>query len=346
MSVTAKARDVWDALAGNQRVRPVNPLIVGIVGILAATLALALVLVIPRVSFSVRTDGYTAELANAAGLTDSDYVYVAGVPAGRVTAVDLAGDHVVVHFRLDGARHLGSTTSAGVKLSTILGKRYLDVSPSGPGDLSDDGVIPLSRTSVPYSLDDIGSSAIETADDLDLGGLQKMLTVVTDTVPQDATLNREALSGVSAASAILAKNADQVTQLLDSSRTLTDVLVGQQDQLTTLLGNADVVMTTLATRREAIHRMVDDLRALIAQASQFLGENTVELDSLLANARKVTDRLDANLANLDALLTMGAPAARALVNATGNGDWADVSAPSAVIADNLLCVVGLITGCS
>ncbi len=199
------------------------------------------------------------------------------------------------------------------------------MSPSGPGDLGDDGVIPLSRTSVPYSLDDIGSSALETADDLDLGGLQKMLTVVTDTVPQDATLNREALSGVSAASAILAKNADQVTQLLDSSRTLTDVLVGQQDQLTTLLGNADVVMNTLATRREAIRRMVDDLQALIAQASQFLGENTAELDSLLANARQVTERLDANLANLDALLTTGAPAARALVNATGNGDWADVS---------------------
>lgn len=144
---------------------------------------------------------------------------MAGVPAGRVTAVDLAGDHVVVHFRLDGERHLGSTTSAGVKLSTILGKRYLDVAPSGgPGDLGGDdgGVIPLRRTGVPYSLDDIGSSAIETADELDLGGgLQKMLAVVTETLPQDANLNREALAGVSAASAILAKNADQVTQLLD-----------------------------------------------------------------------------------------------------------------------------------
>lgn len=63
MSVTEEVRDVWDSLAGNQRVRPVNPLIVGIAGILAATLALALVLVIPRVSFAVRTDGYTAELA-------------------------------------------------------------------------------------------------------------------------------------------------------------------------------------------------------------------------------------------------------------------------------------------
>ncbi|MFZ2173548.1 MAG: MCE family protein [Rhodococcus sp. (in: high G+C Gram-positive bacteria)] len=345
MSFANKVRDVWDSLSGNQRVRPVKPLVVGAVGIVAAVLVLAVVVVVPRLSFVVRTDGYTAELANAAGLTTSDYVYVAGVPAGRVTDVELAGDHVRVHFRLDNARHLGTTTSAGVKLSTILGKRYLDVSPSGPGDLEEERVIPLSRTSVPYSLDEIGSSAIDTAANLDLEGLQNMVGAVTDTLPKDATLNKDALAGVSAASAILARNADQVSQLLDSSRTLTDVMVGQRDRITTLLGNADVVMDTLATRREAIHQMVDDLESLVTQASAFLGENTGELDTLLANARQVTDRLNANLANIDALLTQGAPAARALANSTGNGDWADVSAPAAFIADNLLCVVGLITGC-
>jgi phospholipid/cholesterol/gamma-HCH transport system substrate-binding protein len=346
MTFVDKIRDVWDSLSGKERVRPVSPLAVGAVGITAATLVLAVVLVVPRLSFTVRTDAYTAELANAAGLTTSDYVYVAGVPAGRVTEVELAGDRVHVHFRLDGERRLGSTTSAGVKLSTILGKRYLDVAPSGPGETPSNGVIPLSRTSVPYSLDDIGSGAIEAAGELDVEGLQKMVATVTDTMPTDATLNRDALAGISAASAILAKNADQITQLLDSSRTVTDVLVSQQDQLSTLLGNAEVVMKTLATRREAIRQMVEDLESLVAQASQFLGENTHDLDLLLANARQVTDRLNANLGNIDALLTQGAPAARALVNSTGTGDWADVSAPSAFIADNLLCVVGLLTGCS
>ncbi len=39
------------------------------------------------------------------------------------------------------------------------------------------------------------------------------------------------------------------------------------------------------------------------------------------------------------------PAIRAITNATGNGDWADVNSPSLVMPDNLLCALNIQREC-
>ena len=36
---------------------------------------------------------------------------------------------------------------------------------------------------------------------------------------------------------------------------------------------------------------------------------------------------------------------RTITDATGNGNWADVVSPSAVIPDNMLCLLGVMQGC-
>ena len=110
----------------------------GVVGIALIGALLLAALAVPQGWYLVRTGAYSAEFANAGGLTAADPVYVAGVPAGRVDSVELAAGRVEVHFRLDDRQSLGDRTRAAVKLRTVLGKRYLEITPAGSGPVGPD----------------------------------------------------------------------------------------------------------------------------------------------------------------------------------------------------------------
>ncbi|WP_243770264.1 MCE family protein [Amycolatopsis acidicola] len=322
-----------------------NPLRTGALAAAVALVLVAAAVLAPNAWFKARTDDFHAQLANASGLQQDDPVYVAGVPAGRVTGIGLAGDRVDVAFRLDSGVGLGSTSRAEVKLMTVLGRRYLAVEPSGPGRMRAGDTIPLERTSVPYLLDDLGRQAEQTTQDLDLGRLRQMMQTLVQTVPDDPAQLGQALDGVTAVTGMISGNSGQITQLLDGTQQLTDTLLAQQNTLVSLLGNADLVLKTLMDRRTAITQLIDDVSALTTTASQLLHDDGPQLDSLLDQLHGITGTLTANSQNLGAAIDKLAPTARYLANATGNGDWADVSGPAGPLPDNVLCLAGLAKGC-
>lgn len=320
-----------------------NPMVTGaLAGVVLFALVVAAVIA-PKLAFLARTTDYTAEFANAAGLTAHDQVYVAGVPSGRVTEVSLAGDRVHVKFRLDNDQPLGETSSASIKLLTILGTRYLSVQPAGSGQL--DKVIPLERTSVPYSLDELAGAATGTVEQLDLAALQKMVHTMREVIPEDPALLNNALTGVATASDLIARRDSQFDQLLEATKTVTTDLLGQRDTLISLVGDATVVAQMLDSRRAVIRQLIADVGALAGQLRTFLADNADVIGPLLNRMHELVNAMAANEKALSDTLTQLAPTSRYLANATGNGPWADVVGPAGPLPDNLLCVSGLILGC-
>lgn len=317
----------------------------GAVGAVVVLLVLAASATVPRLLFRWRTDEYHAEFANAAGLTEGTQVVLAGVPSGRVTEVALAGDRVRVTFRLDDAHTLGGATRAAVKLRTVLGTRYLSVDTAGPGRLAPGGTIPLERTSVPYSLDELQADAQSTADGLDLTALRAMIRSVEEVTPQDPELLGRALDGVAAASAVLGDRHAQLQDLLRSTRTLTTTLVEQQDTLVALLGDAQLVVDTLQQRRAVVRQLITDVHTAVDHLHRLAVDNRDVLDPLLADLHALTDSLERNDRAIDASLQRIGPVGRYLANASGNGPWVDVSAPLGPVPDNVLCAAGLLEGC-
>ncbi|GAB2673770.1 MCE family protein [Saccharopolyspora gloriosae] len=325
------------------RRRERDPIVVGAVGLVVALLVLGAVVAVPQLSFLWRTREYTAEFANAGGLTADAQVHVAGVPAGRVTGMDIAGDRVRVTFRLDREQRLGTATSASVRLATIMGSRYLAVEPAGLGEL--DSVIPRERTRIPYSLDELGADATGTAEQLDLEAMRRMMSTAREAAPQDPELLGRALTGIAGAAELIDRHDAQLDELLDGARSTTATLVEQQDALVELLGDADLILRTLTERREAVLRLIDDVDALSAQLDGFLAENSAKLGPLLSDLREITAALRRDeQAIAQTIATLG-PAGRSLANATGNGSWGDVSGPAGPLPDNLLCLAGLVEGC-
>lgn len=322
-----------------------NPMVTGA---LAGAVLFALVagaVIAPKLVFLARTNDYTAEFANAAGLTAHDQVYVAGVPSGRVTEVSLAGDRVHVRFRLDNDQPLGEASSASIKLLTILGTRYLSVQPAGSGKLDEDTIIPLERTSVPYSLDELAGAATGTVEQLDLAALQKMVHTMREVIPQDPGLVNNALTGVAAASDLIARRDKQFDQLLEATKTVTSDLLGQRDTLISLVGDATAVAQMLDSRRAVIRQLIADVGSLSAHLRKFLADNADVLGPLLNRLHELVTAMSANEKALSDTLTQLAPTSRYLANATGNGPWADVVGPAGPLPDNLLCVSGLVLGC-
>ena len=127
---------------------------VGIVGIvLVVTISLA-TLQYNKLPFIRSGATFTAFFVDAGGLVPGDPVHVAGVRSGEVDQVSLDGPKVLVKFTLDESIVLGQKTSAAIKTNTVLGRKSLDVVPTGQGALRTSDTIPLDRTTSPYSLNE------------------------------------------------------------------------------------------------------------------------------------------------------------------------------------------------
>lgn len=322
-----------------------GPIFAGIVGSVVALLTLSVAVLTPKVFYLMRTKEYTAQFVNAAGLGPGADVHVAGVPAGRVTDVVLAGDHVRLTFRLDRGQDLGRTSSAAVKIATIMGKRYLAVRPSGIGKLDSGEAIPVDRTSVPYSLDTLGSDAKQTVDELDLPKLREMMGTMRQLAPEDPNLLGETVNGVGAAAEVLNRQSEQIDELLKGAQSVSTSMVEQQDTLVTLVGDADLVMRTLDSRRATIRQLIDDVNLLTGELSRFLDTNVDKLGPLLVDLKTISASLVNNEKALAETVNQLAPVGKGLANATGNGAWGDVAGPAGPIPDNLLCVALLVEGC-
>lgn len=259
--------------------------------------------------------------------------------------MELSGDRVIVDFRVDRSQNLGDRTTAEVKLKTVLGKLYLSVSPAGAGEL-DDGLIPLARTGVPYSLDELATDAEHVADGLDVEGLEAMMQTLADTMPADSGQISSALAGVEATSQMLVRNDARITSLLQASKSLTSIVTEQSEDVAALVENSTAVVSILSARKEALFQLVEDLRALTESAATFLTDNSDDLNTLLVNMRSVTDTLAANADNIDRILLEFPSALRAATNAAGNGTWVDVHAPAGPIPDNFLCSIGVMEAAS
>lgn len=108
-----------------------SPAVAGALGILVVLLATLSAFFLDSLPLIGAGSTYTAQFSEAAGLKPSNEVRIAGVKVGKVTAVELDGDHVNVDFKVTDA-WVGNETSASIQIKTILGQKYLALDPAVP----------------------------------------------------------------------------------------------------------------------------------------------------------------------------------------------------------------------
>ena len=299
--------------------REMNKTVIGSLSILVILLSLLGAFTLDRF---LGGDEYKAEFSEAAGLKTSDEVRIAGVKVGKVLGMELARDRVVVRFRMKGA-DVGTRTRADIRIKTVLGRKFMSLTPEGDGTLQPGATIPLDRTSSPYDVAAAFQGLSATVGEIDEDQLAEAFTTLADTFRDTPDEVRGTLTGLSRLSRTIASRDADLKRLLARSKGVTATLAARDEDLVQVLSDSSLVLDELRKRRAAIDALLTSTTELSNQLIALTRENRTQLQSALAKLRGVVTVLRANQANLEKSLQRLPVFARLFSNNLGNGRWFD-----------------------
>ena len=298
-----------------------NPALVGLIGfVILAVLGLA-VYFGPDVPLFSGTK-YTAQFSEAAGLKVDDEVRIAGIKVGKVTDVDLEGDHVLVTFRVRDA-WVGDRSTAAIKIKTLLGQKYLVLDPLGTHEQDPDTPIGRDRTIAPYDVTEAFQGLANTVGQIDTGQLAESFQVLSDTFKDSPESVHTALTGLSALSKTISSRDEQLAKLLANTHAVSTTLADRNAQFESLITDGNTLLAEVDKRRQAIGQLLQGTKALAQQLVGLVEDNQTQLQPALEHLDHVTTVLQKNQDNLNRALALAGSYYRLLGNATGNGHWVD-----------------------
>lgn len=288
-------------------------------------------------SLNVGKTRYHAEFAQAAQIGRGNQVTIAGIQVGTVESVRLAGDHVVVAFTVRNNVHVGKDSRAAIKLTTILGARYLELAPAG-GDNLDHRTIRLANTEVPYDLQKTLAGATSTFEPIDAERIVESVKTMNLSLQGLPDALPDALANLQSLADIMADRRGQLATLLSNADTLTTMLRNQKADLGALVLQGRDLMAEITARRTAVHRLFASATTLVDRAHTILADEP-ELDRLLTDMAQFSAMMSDHDALLRNILQTMPVAVRNLANATGSGNALDISASAGPLVDSWMCAI-------
>jgi phospholipid/cholesterol/gamma-HCH transport system substrate-binding protein len=193
------------------------------------------------------TVAYAAEFTDVFGLRDGDDVRVAGVRAGRVQKIELAGTLARVLFVVQDGQQILDNTVASVVYQNIVGQRYLALAPGTTGravPLPPGSVIPPERTEPSFDITTL------------LNGYEPLFAVLE---PEQVNNLTQAVIGS------LQGNTSALTTLVDQTSTLAQTFTGRDDALDNVITGLDRVVGSLARQNGDFEESIVQTRRVVAE---------------------------------------------------------------------------------
>jgi virulence factor Mce-like protein len=221
---------------------------------------------------------------DAKGMVSGQQVKIAGAVVGSVQAVDLSAGPkarmVLLVDRRFAPFHTDATCS--IKPEGLISENYVDCNPgsaSKPAETISDGLptVPLTRTTVPISLQDV-LNVFALPTDQRLGVLLDELGIATAGRGED-------INGLLRRSNPALQQTQQALQVLDTQRT----------RLTDAISQSSAVMQALAGDRAAVRGFVDHAAAVLSTTAAHraaLQGDVAQLPGLLAASQPALRSID------------------------------------------------------
>ena len=249
-----------------------SPLLIGMIGV-GLTLTVALTaLNYDKLPFVDQTRDYSAHFAEAGGLVPGTDVQVSGMRVGQVQSIGLDGPRVLVKFNVDKSVPVGDRSEAAIKTRTILGAKYVELSPRGDGDQT--GPIPIDRTESAYQLP--GRPCRSVADH-QRAQHQRVVAVAGCSVEH---LQRHP-TGVEGGAArefrrfsdTLNRRDEHLRGLLENANKATAVLAERSDQVVSLVTDTNALLASLQQESTALDQIATNISAFARELKGFISEN-------------------------------------------------------------------------
>lgn len=269
-------------------------------------------------------DTYQAEFSDAAGLVAGEEVRVAGIKAGTVTGIELGHKRVLVSFTVKGVE-LGSRTTAGIEVKTLLGQHYLSVTPAGPGRLDAGKPIPLDRTTTPVNIVPAFQRLATTVQDIDTVQVAEAFDALSETLSATAPEMEGTLRGLSRLSRSVSTRDIAIRKLFTRANQVSGVVAARDADLATLLTDTNTVLGVLDRRRTTIRQIINGTTTLSRELTGLVDDNNDDLLPTLTKLNGVLKVLRANERQIDKTLRLAAVYGREFANVGGSGRWFDAT---------------------
>ena len=271
-----------------------NPVIIGLVAVIVTA-----VITIGGLSIqgSDLRGGYTltAQFEDASGLRPGDDVFVAGVRAGSVQAVDIVEDHVEAVLTVNG-HELPNETRAKIVVRTLTGTRGVELAAQGPYDnlLKDGDVIPIERTDLPIDAPEFGDVSEELLSETDAEALNELLVSLTDVTRGQREEIATLINGGNRVTKVINEQERDIQSLLNSLSEVSAVLNTQSSEIITIIDDFGSTLRTLRARRAELQRFFRQTNTTADTAADLVGRERRELDRILEDVHEVTAVLNEN----------------------------------------------------
>ena len=293
-----------------------NPIRTGVFGIALVAMLVLVSFGYTGLPFWPQGKNYQAYFTDAGGITPGNDVSVSGIKVGKVSSIELAGDSAKVDFTVDRDIRIGDQSLVSIKTDTVLGQKSLAVTPKGAGSST---VIPLGRTTTPYTLNTALQDLGQNAGELDKPKFEQALQTLTDTL-RDATPElRGALDGVADLSRSLNKRDEALEQLLGHAKKVSDTLAQRAGQVNQLITDGNLLFAALDERRQALSNLIEGIQGVSEQLSGFVADNKREFGPALQKLNAVLDNLLERRDHIGEALRRLPPYATALGEVVGSG---------------------------
>lgn len=308
-----------------------NPILVGVisVGVLIALMVFALSL--NRLTFLRGVYTISADFADAAGLTADNEVRVSGLKVGKVDSIELAppvhgySDRVRVKMEVKSNIRLGSLSEAEIKLKTLLGAKFVDITPKGraPFVLAG-GLIPLDRTHIPFEIYEVTNRGVETLGNIDAKALNDALKELGTLFDDPKGNLGRALDGLAKATQGIKERDADLQQLVQSGAQILQTLDSRSTELGQILDSGSQLLTALGARSDALQRFVTGTDDLSKQVSTLVQQNRSNLDPALRDLHTALEVVHKDIAPLETALKVLGPDAKSFGSAFTQGHWGDI----------------------
>lgn len=278
--------------------RGANLIKAGIMGVVLIVLVISVGLQPEKLIQWATSVRYQALFTEAGGIAVGNDVTMSGIKIGSVTDVSLENGDALVKFTTAGKYPVGSQTTAHIRTGSLLGERVLTLESAGSGTLSQNDVIPTSRTSSPYSLTDAVSDLTTNTAGTDTGQLNQSLDTLSATIDQLAPQLGPTFDGLSRLSKSINGRNEDLATLLKSASEVSVVLGERSTQLNTLILNANDLLGVLDDRRGAIVDLLASTTAVSQQLTGLVADNEAQLAPTLERLNAVTEVLEKNRDNI------------------------------------------------
>lgn len=307
----------------------------GFIGVVLILLIIAVGLHTQHLVSLATTIRYQALFAEAGGLAVGNDVTVSGIKVGSVSDVSLRSGKALVTFSINSNVRLRSQSTAHIRTGSLLGQRILTLEPAGSRAMSPGEVIPVSRTTSPYSLTDAVSDLTTNVAGTDTQTLNQSLDTLAATLNRIAPQLGPTFDGLARLSRALNNRNKTLGELLKSAGNVTGILADRSQQLNTLLLNANDLIEVLNERRQVIVDLLGSTSALAKQLSGLVADNEKELAPALDKLNSVTAMLEKNRDNIGKALPGLAKFQVTQAETVANGYYYNAFVPNVPPAQNL-----------